>query len=204
MRDNNLLEDKRKRRDYPSIIRISYLSSKLGINIIRDIEINRSFQVLQTDFTEFNLSFGKIYVIVYLCNYSRFVLNHYVSDGPTADAAIKCLTPVLKYLDKETYIHQDQGSAYTSNSYTELLIKNDLYISFSRVGTPSDNAELESFFSRLKDEWLSELILARNKRDFEKTLKEAITYYNYRRTHSSLNKTPFQQLKIGTSKAKSV
>lgn len=49
--------------------------------------------------------------------------------------------------------HQDQGLVFKSYEYVGELIKNNISLSYSRQGRPSDNPEMDSFIGRLKDEW---------------------------------------------------
>ena len=48
--------------------------------------------------------------------------------------------------------HSDRGSQYTSNAVKDLLCRNGMRQSFSRVGMPGDNAWSESFFATMKKE----------------------------------------------------
>ena len=48
--------------------------------------------------------------------------------------------------------HSDRGSQYTAVTVKELLMRNGIHQSFSRVGKPGDNAWSESFFANLKKE----------------------------------------------------
>ena len=61
--------------------------------------------------------------------------------------------------------------------------------SFSRKGTPYDNAVIESFFSSLKREELYR-INYRSEKDFLQSLDDYITFYNTQRPHSNNNYKP--------------
>lgn len=146
---------------------------------------------MHTDFTEVINRSGKYYLIVYLCHFSRVILNFYLTDSATSESAIICLKPILKRLTSSTYIHQDQGTQFTSYLYTDFLISNDLYISYSEAGTPSDNPEMESFFGRLKDEWKEIYSKTNSKEELLRVIKTAIHYYNYNRIHTSIKDYPY-------------
>ena len=80
-------------------------------------------------------------------------------------------------------LHSDRGSTYASNSYVEKLKEYKIQGSMSRTGNCWDNAPIESFWGRMKVEWIQPY----------KTKEEAIddiyeyiwAYYNRRRLHSS-------------------
>jgi putative transposase len=54
-------------------------------------------------------------------------------------------------------LHSDQGSTYCSGEYRTQLSKYDLLCSMSRKGDCWDNAPMESFWGKLKTEWLEEI-----------------------------------------------
>jgi putative transposase len=205
MRENELLCKKRKnRKRIESFIKSYYIGSKLGINIMNDITINRPYQVVTTDFTEIITISGKYYLIVYLCYFTKKVLSWRISDGPDANTAIRALKPILGLFNNQTYIHQDQGSAFTSYEYVKLLMSNDLFISYSEAATPTDNGGMESFFGRLKDEWFSEYFQARNKQQLKSIFNKIINYYNNERIHTTVKDTPQNFLEHVTNSPKSV
>ena len=51
-------------------------------------------------------------------------------------------------------MHSDRGSTYASKDYRKLLSKHDLLCSMSGKGDCWDNAPMESFWGKMKSEWL--------------------------------------------------
>jgi len=51
-------------------------------------------------------------------------------------------------------LHSDRGSQYCSKEYQKVLRKNNFVCSMSRKGNCWDNAPMESFWGKLKTEWL--------------------------------------------------
>ena len=93
-------------------------------------------------------------------------------------------------------VHSDRGVQYASKEYQAILNKNKFICSMSRKGNCYDNAPMESFWGKLKQEWLY------GKRF--KTRAEAKTaifeyievFYNRQRTHSSCGyRTPMAVIK---------
>ena len=85
---------------------------------------------------------------------------------------------------KGVLIHSDRGSQYCSNEYQQLLRQHDFVCSMSRKGNCWDNAPMESFWGKLKQEWLNDKHF--HTRD---EAKAAVFYYievfyNRQRRHS--------------------
>lgn len=201
LQENNLLCPKRKyRKKIEAFIKAAYITPKLGINIVKDVIVNRPYQVIRTDFTELITVGGKYQLIAYLCQYTKKILSWRLSYGPNAQTAINCIKPILPLLDENCYVHQDQGSAFTSNEYVDLLLNKNLFISYSEAGTPTDNGFMESFFGRLKSEWCNRYWHAQNRTQLKKIINQAINYYNNKRIHTSIKNTPQDFLNIELSR----
>ena len=81
-------------------------------------------------------------------------------------------------------VHSDRGVQYASNEYQSLLKKNRFICSMSRKGSCYDNAPMESFWGKLKTEWLYGRFL-KTREQAEDTLFEYIElFYNRKRLHS--------------------
>lgn len=196
LRENNLLCPKRKpRKKIESWIKATYLTPKLGINLVNDIIVTKPYQVVRTDFTELITISGRYKLIVYLCQHTKVVLNWKLGYSEDKETAINCLKPILPLLNKDSYVHQDQGSAFISNDYVDLLLVNNIFISYSEVGTPTDNGDVESFFGRLKNEWSDQYYKAQNLRQLRQIIKKAINYYNNERIHTTIKAIPQYYLK---------
>ena len=83
--------------------------------------------------------------------------------------------------------HQDQGSVYTSYAYVDKLLKAGARLSYSRKGTPGDNAAIESFFGRLKEEWGLTFAQAETEQEVIELINQAMESYNGDRLHSALD-----------------
>lgn len=91
---------------------------------------------------------------------------------------------------KGCIVHSDRGSTYASGEYRSMLEENGLVCSMSRKGNCWDNAPMESFWGKLKTEWLR-----KNYRTIEEAKRDVYeyvwSYYPYERPHSSNGyKTP--------------
>ena len=90
-------------------------------------------------------------------------------------------------------IHSDRGSQYTGSTYIEFLQTHKFIISHSRLGTPYDNAMMESFYKSLKREVLNNKAFSSKAQATIEILHYLEIYYNQKRHHSSLKyMTPFE------------
>ncbi len=87
--------------------------------------------------------------------------------------------------DPELLHHSDQGSQYTCQQFQKLLADHGIECSMSRLGECHDNAIVESFFSRMKDDRVSRCRY-RTRDEARADIFDYIErYYNPRRWHSS-------------------
>jgi putative transposase len=155
------------------------------------------FGLIYTDMTEITYARGKLHLAVYLDHKTKKVLGHAMSHHADTDLAMRAYNMAritlknelkkLKAILAEIIFHQDQGSVYTSYAYVEQLLKDSFTISYSRVATPTDNPEMESFWGRFKTENKQIFHEAQTDKELEELVKQQIKYYNQKRRHSSLH-----------------
>ena len=84
-----------------------------------------------------------------------------MSESLEVDFVLETVQLLVKHhgisLSKETMIHSDQGTHYTSLKFIQLVENSALRRSMSRRGNCWDNAPQESFFGHMKDELASEI-----------------------------------------------
>lgn len=75
----------------------------------------------------------------------------------TKELVIRCFENARKKRGspKGVILHSDRGSQYCSNQYQKMLKKYEFQCSMSRKGNCWDNAPMESFWGKLKQEWLN-------------------------------------------------
>jgi len=174
---------------------LSFLGSRVNlIKKLSDDDLSQLGKVVFTDFTEivYNEGKNKVYLTPYLENKTKKIISWIVSRSPTTEVALKALNMAVVTLKKwgvdltRTYFHQDQGSIYKAYDYLRAILKEiKANISFSRVGCPQDNPEMESFFGRLKDEWKSTFYQVKTEDEILQLISKAIVYYNAKRIHSN-------------------
>jgi len=152
--------------------------------LLRDVKIKQVDEVWSTDITYIRLVGGFIYLMAILDWYSRYVLEWEVSvtpDGSFCEAALH--RALLK--GRPSIFNTDQGSQFTSQSFTGKLLAEDIRISMDGRGRALDNIFVERLWRSVKYE---EVYLKdyRNVVEARKGLGEYFEFYNRERLHQSL------------------
>jgi transposase InsO family protein len=82
--------------------------------------------------------------------------------------------------------HSDRGSQYTSEGYQTLLKQYGIEISMSRKGDCYDNALMESFFGKFKEECVERHTFKTRSEARQVIFEHLEVFYNRQRKHSSL------------------
>lgn len=189
------------KRPKPSIIKKILIRLAGRANLFIRTKITRPLQAITSDITELNYNYGKS--IAYLClhkdSFGQMVYGYTLDQTKQNSLTLNSLANAVKnikrrfgHLSKDILFHQDQGSQYTSYQYVDAVLKLGR-ISFSQVGTPTENPGQESFFGRFKQEWADEIYEIQDFKELKKFIKKKIHYYNYQRIHTSTGlTTPYQ------------
>ena len=150
--------------------------------------VNREFEshgpraVLLTDITYIPLNGAFCYLSTILDACTKQVLAYVLSESLEVDFVLETVNFLVKNhgisLSKETIIHSDQGTHYTSLKFIQLVKNNDLRQSMSRRGNCWDNAPQESFFGHMKDELASEISGWASFEDVKASIDRWMDYYN--------------------------
>ena len=143
------------------------------------------------DFMADQLYSGRpIRVLVLVDNFSRESLAIRAGISLKADDVVEVLNRPIEDRGTPGSIRVDNGTEFTSVVMDQWAYWNKVALDFTRPGKPTDNATIESFNSRLRQECLNEhwfLTVA----DAQEKLDAWRTDYNEKRPHSSLgNLTP--------------
>jgi len=155
----------------------------------RQFQVDKINQVWAADITYIRTAQGFVYLAVVLDLYSRRVIGWAIGSRLSAVLVSTALRQALGQRQPSAPImhHSDQDGLYASMAYQELLAEHGFIVSNSRKGNCYDNACVESFFGRLKTEWMypgRHINRAKAELDIFKYLE---VFYNRVRRHSTLN-----------------
>jgi putative transposase len=138
------------------------------------------------DFVADNLFDGrKLRALTVVDQYSRECLAIHVGQRLTGEDVVKVMQQLAFIRGCPAYIKTDNGSEFISKALDKWAYENQVVMDFSRPGKPTDNAFIESFNGRLRQECLNAhwfLSLDDAKSKIEAWRRE----YNESRPHSSL------------------
>jgi transposase InsO family protein len=132
---------------------------------------------------------GWLYLAVLLDLYNREVVGWAASSRITRRLAIDALNMALgkRSPDQGLLHHTDRGSQYASGDYQKVLKEHGMICSMSRKGNCYDNAVAESFFGRLKSEWVNHQRYLSRSDAIQSLFYYIEIFYNRKRRHSSID-----------------
>jgi putative transposase len=156
-------------------------------NLAKDFKPLKAHELWVCDITYIPLKERFAYLFLITDAYSRKIVGFHLSDDMKVSSAIVALQKALHQKPPETIVihHSDRGIQYCSTNYVQLLQKNNALISMTQTGDPKENAIAERVNGILKTELISSYY-----DDIDKasnSVARAITIYNYKRKHSSVN-----------------
>ena len=160
--------------------------------LLRNLPVIRPNQVWAMDITYVPMARGFVYLAAVVDWFSRRVLAWRLSITMEAEFCIEALDEALARHGRPDIFNTDQGSQFTSASFTGVLLKAGIAISMDGKGSWRDNVFVERLWRSVKYE---EVYL----KAYD-TVSEArvsigcyFGFYNTRRPHSSLERqTPDQ------------
>lgn len=148
----------------------------------REFECYGPRYVLLTDITYIPYNGEFAYLSTILDAYTKQILSYVLSDSLEIDFVKETVENLIRdhgiSLHKETLIHSDQGSHYTSTTFIQIIENCDLRRSMSRRGNCWDNSPQESFFGHMKDHILHKVKECTEFQQIKDIVDDYIDYYN--------------------------
>ena len=120
--------------------------------LLRGLKVDRPNQVWAMDITYIPMARGFVYLAAVVDWFSRRVLSHRVSITMEADFCVEALEEALAKYGKPEIFNTDQGSQFTSEAFTGVLIANNIAISMDGKGAWRDNVFVERLWKSVKYE----------------------------------------------------
>jgi len=172
---HNLSKNRQEHKIYPYLLK--------GVNI------DRPNLVWSTDITYIPVSQGFLYLVAIIDWYSRYVLSWRLSNTLDVSFCIDALEEALEKGSPEVF-NSDQGSQFTSNGFTEMLLSKEIKISMDGRGRVFDNIFIERLWRTVKYEDIY-LKGYETGKDVKEGLSAYFPFYNNERFHQALEyRTP--------------
>jgi putative transposase len=161
------------------------LDHKVYPYLLRGLAVRHPNHVWSCDITYVPLEGGFAYLVAVIDWYSRLVLSWRLSNTMTSDFCIEALEEALS-VGKPLIFNTDQGSQFTSNDFTKILLNSGISVSMDGKGRALDNIFIERLWRSVK----YEDIYVRGYRripEADKGLGKYFNFYNFERPHQSLD-----------------
>ena len=155
----------------------------------QDFTVDAPDRVWVGDITYIHTSEGWLYLSMILDLFNRKVVGWAASSRMTRQLAIDAIQMAIGRRNPEKGLlhHSDRGSQYASGDYQKILKDHGIVCSMSRKGNCYDNAVAESFFGRLKCEWVNHHRYLNRSEAIQSLFYYIEIFYNRKRRHSSID-----------------
>jgi putative transposase len=159
--------------------------------LLGNLDISYPNQVWCADITYIRLKQGFLYLVAVMDWFSRYVLSWRLSNSLDVSFCTEALEEALGK-GRPDIFNTDQGSQFTSDDFTGILLSNEIAISMDGRGRVFDNIFVERLWRSVKYE---EVYIKGYQvyRDAKEGLGAYFPFYNNSRYHQSLDyKTPYE------------
>ena len=156
--------------------------------LLRGLEINRVNQVWATDITYIPMARGFLYLVAIMDWHSRYVLAWRLSNTLEVDFCVAALEEALSK-GRPQIFNTDQGSQFTSEAFTSMLLAQGVQVSMDGRGRCMDNVFVERLWRSIKYEEVY-LKAYQNGTEARKGIGAYLAFYNQERPHQALWASP--------------
>jgi len=161
----------------------------------RDFRASRPNEKWVADITYVETLEGWLFVVSIIDLFSRKVIGYAMADHMRTELVVSALRMVLmrgRKIIGEIWLHSDRGVQFSSEMFREALAVAEIGQSMSRKGDCWDNAPCESWFGKLKSEWIYPHGIYETREEAKSSIIEYIEmFYNSERVHQALGyRTP--------------
>jgi putative transposase len=151
--------------------------------LLRDLAVIRPNQVWAADITYIPMARGFVYLVVVLDWFSRRVLSWRVSITMETEFCVEAVEEALARYGKPEIFNTDQGSQFTGEAFTGLLLTTGIAVSMDGKGAWRDNVFVERLWRSVKHEEVY-LKAYDNVPEARASIGRYLDFYNSRRPHS--------------------
>ena len=161
-------------------------SHKIYSYLLRNLKVDKPNQVWAIDITYIPMQKGFMYLVAIIDLHSRYVLNWSVSNTMDTQWCKETLEEAIKDHGKPEIINTDQGSQFTSEVFTNLVLSNDIKLSMDGKGRAIDNVFIERLWRSVKYESIY-LNPPNSGIDLYQQLNTYFYFYNNQRRHQGID-----------------
>lgn len=185
MRENGI--QSKTRRKYKATTNSRH-SLPVAENILnRDFAADRPGEKMVSDITYIPTEEGWLYLagVMDLCGDK--IVGVSMGGRMTKELVIAALRDAIHHtpVTEGCILHSDRGSQYCSQDYQSLAKEHGFISSMSRKGNCWDNAPMESFWGKLKQEWLNERHFHTREEAMSAVFEYIWIFYNRKRIHEA-------------------
>lgn len=169
--------------------------------LLTGVAIERANQVWAADISYLPMARGFAYLVAILDLYSRKVLSFRVSNAMTSEFCVEALEEALRDYGAPEIFNTDQGSQFTDEQFTKVLLAKGVRVSMDGKGRWIDNVFVERLWRSVKYEDIY-LHAYDSVREVKTGLTTYFSFYNARRVHQSLDYRTPDEMYFGTSAMK--
>jgi putative transposase len=169
--------------------------------LLANVVIERPNQVWATDITYVPMAQGFAYLVAILDLYSRKVLSFRVSNALSTDFCVEALEEALTRYGTPEIFNTDQGSQFTAEDFTKVLLAKGVRVSMDGKGRWVDNVFVERLWRSVKYEDIY-LHAYGSMRELKAALARYFEFYNARRPHQSLDYRTPDEMYFATNEMK--
>jgi putative transposase len=158
--------------------------------LLRQVKVKRPNQAWAMDISYIPMAKGFVYLAAVIDWFTRRVLAWRVSITMDTAFCVEALEEALEKYQNPDIFNTDQGSQFTSEAFTSVLLSRNIAISMDGKGAWRDNVFIERLWRSVKYEevHLKAYACVAEARD---SLGRYFTFYNTRRPHQGLDgRTP--------------
>jgi transposase InsO family protein len=157
----------------------------------RDFKAEKPNEKWVTDISYVDTMEGWLYLVAIIDLFSRKVIGYAMADNMKTELVVAALQMAIgrgRKIVGEMWLHSDRGVQFSSEMFRDILKLVGIEQSMSRKGDCWDNAPCESWFSKLKTEWIYPNGVYQTRQEAELSIMEYIEmFYNSQRLHQALD-----------------
>lgn len=155
--------------------------------LLRGMEITSANQVWATDITYIPMAKGFCYLVAIMDWASRRVLSWRLSNTLDTSFCLEAFEEAIRKFGRPDIFNTDQGSQFTSDAFTGMLLSQGIRISMDGKGRWRDNVFVERLWRSLKYEEVY-LKAYGSMAEARREIGAYFEFYNHRRRHQSLDR----------------